>query len=473
MNIKRSEVLLTILAVLVDAIMIFAAFFGAYQLRAETEILQVVYLWPLPEYLRFVGLIIPFWIVIFALAGLYRSKHGRAQWGQFTKVFMAVSSAIMFVVAWVFLSRTLFFSRLIIIYAWVMAVFLVFIGRLLINALQRWLFRYNIGVRKVIIMGLTDTASTLKHQLETEQELGYKVVNGLFKPGVKELKHFLSHNPNIDEIIVADSEVPSDVMLDILAIAEEYNITFRLVPNLFEVKSTNVDVETLAAVPIIGYRRTSLTGWAGVIKRIFDIVMSTLAIILLSPILLLIACLIKIDSPGPILYRHKRIGYGKRYFYLYKFRTMKQEYCTGDGFTGKSDAEIFNQEFNDPTLVKEFEKQQKLKNDPRVTSLGNILRKTSLDELPQFFNVFVGNLSLVGPRPIVQAELSRYGQYRHRLFIVKPGVTGLWQVSGRSDMPYNERVKLDMFYIENWSLWNDIIILVKTVFVMLFRKNAY
>lgn len=473
MNTKRSEYLFTLLAVIVDSIMVFLSFYLAYQLRAETELIQVIYLWPLDSYLRFVAAILPIWILIFALAGLYKVQHGRAQWGQFTKVFMAVSSAIMFVVAWVFLSRTLFFSRLIIIYAWVLAVILVFAGRLLINAIQRWLFRYNIGVYNVIILGQSETAQTLKEELEQSKDLGYKVLNGLVEPSPKAFKEFLATHSNVDEVILADSELSSSATLELLALSEEHQVTFRLVPNLFEVKSTNVEVEALAAVPILTYRRTSIKGWAGVMKRTFDIMGSVAALILLSPILLLLALLVKLDSPGPIFYKHKRLGYNKRDFYLYKFRTMKTEYCTGAGFSGKTDAEIFSNDLNRPELVKEFQKEQKLKNDPRVTRLGHILRKTSLDELPQFFNVLLGTLSLVGPRPIVMDELDKYGEYKHRLFIVKPGVTGLWQVSGRSDMPYKERVKLDMYYIENWSLWSDIVILIKTFFVMLLRKNAY
>lgn len=473
MSTKRSDILFTLLTVIIDAMMIFLAFWLAYWTRAQIDIIQIVYLWPFDQYIRLIGLMIPFWIGIFASAGLYMMQPSRANWGAFTKVFLAVSSGIMFFVAWVFLTRTDFFSRLIVIYAWLMAIFLVFAGRLLIGALQRWLFRYNFGVHTVIILGKTDTAETLKSELEQRTELGYKVINGLVSPNVTAVRKFLAEHGRIDEIIVADSELTSNQVLDLIAIAEEHHIGFRLVPNLFEVKSTNVEVETLAAVPLIAYHQTPLGGWMGVVKRIFDIVGSSIALFLLSPLFVLISLLVKFDSKGPVYYKHKRLGFDKQHFYLYKFRTMRLEYCTGDQFSGKSDAEIFTQEFKDESLAKEFQKQQKLKDDPRVTRLGRILRKTSLDELPQIFNVFLGQLSLVGPRPIVDAELAKYGQYKHRLFVVKPGMTGLWQVSGRSDMPYRERVKLDMYYIENWTLWNDIIILIKTFFVVLFRRNAY
>ncbi len=470
---KRSEILFTLLAVVIDAVMIFLAFVSAYGLRSQTEIIQVVYLWPFRDYLWFITLMIPFWVIIFALSGLYRNRIGRAHWGEFTKVFLAVSASIMFFVAWVFLSRILFFSRLIVIYAWILATLFVFFGRLFINSLQRSLYRYGIGVQNVILIGKSETAATLKRELEVHEEFGYRVINGLLEPDIETIRQFLAGHPTIDEIIVADSDLPSARIYDIISLAEEHNIAFRLVPNLFEVKTTNVEVETLAAIPVIAYHQTPLIGWLGILKRIFDVVLASFALLLLSPIFVILAALIKADSPGPVYYRHKRLGLKKKPFFLYKFRTMKPEYCTGDDFQGQTDAEIFADKLHKPELVKEFQKQQKLKDDPRVTRLGRILRKTSLDELPQIFNVLIGHLSLVGPRPIVQDELAKYGPNRHRLFIVKPGLTGLWQVSGRSDMPYNERVKLDMYYIENWSLWSDIVILIKTVFVVLFRKNAY
>lgn len=473
MSTKRSDILFILFTALLDGIMILAAFWLAYWTRAAVDIIQIVFLWPFDQYIRLISLMIPVWIIIFAIAGLYAIQPSRASWGAFTKVFLAVSSGIMFFVVWVFLTRTDFFSRLIVIYAWLMAIVLVFIGRLMIGALQRWLFKYGIGIQSVIIIGQSETAETLKQELEAKKEFGYRIINGLVFPSLEAVKKFLAVNDGIDEMIVADSDLGSAEILDLIALAEEHQIGFRLVPNLFEVKSTNVEVQTLAAIPLINYKRTPLDGWKRVIKRSFDMIVSAIALLILSPLFVLIGILVKLDSKGPVYYKHKRLGLDKKHFYLYKFRTMYTNYCTGDLFTGKSDAEIFNQAFKNKNLIKEFEQQQKLKNDPRVTRLGRILRKTSLDELPQIYNVFLGQLSLVGPRPIVDVELTKYGTYKHRLFIVKPGMTGLWQVSGRSDMPYNERVKLDMYYIENWSMWNDIVILIKTFFVILLRKNAY
>lgn len=470
---KRSEIIFSLLAIPIDLLMVFLAFLFAYWLRSQTEITQVVYLWPLENYLALVAFMLPFWVLIFASAGLYAGDASRRPWGGFTKIFLAVSAGIMLFVAWIFLSRTIFFSRLIVIYAWIAAILLVSFGRFLMAESRRLLYRNGYALRRVIIIGQTETAETLKRELELNKNLGYEVVNGLVEPDVGRIKAFLTRYGKIDEMIVTDSELSAKTILELIALSEEYSIAFRLVPNMFEVKSTNVTVQTLAAIPVIEYHRTPLDGWAGLVKRVFDVIVSSLALIVLSPVFLIIILFIKLDSRGPVYYRHKRLGWRKRPFYLYKFRTLKAEYCTGDDYLGRTNKEIFEDQLKRPELSKEFAKSFKLKDDPRVTKIGQFLRKTSIDELPQLFNVLFGHLSLVGPRPIVEEELAKYGDYKHRLFIIKPGATGLWQVSGRSDMPYSERVKLDMYYIENWSLWSDFIILVKTGFVMLFRKNAY
>ncbi|SFV54684.1 Undecaprenyl-phosphate galactosephosphotransferase [hydrothermal vent metagenome] len=200
-------------------------------------------------------------------------------------------------------------------------------------------------------------------------------------------------------------------------------------------------------------------------KRLFDILFSATALLLLSPLFLIIAILIKVKSPdGPVFFGHRRIGKDGKFFRVYKFRTMVP------------DAETRLKKLLDanPSIRKEYEKDFKLKNDPRIIpGIGNFMRKSSIDELPQFFNSLIGNMSVVGPRPIVEDEIPKYGKYAIKLYSVKPGVTGLWQVSGRNDINYDERVALDMEYIDNQSLWLDIKIIFQTVLVMIFRKGAY
>ena len=200
-------------------------------------------------------------------------------------------------------------------------------------------------------------------------------------------------------------------------------------------------------------------------KRLFDIVFSLFAIVLLIPVFIIVSLLIKIKSPGaPVVFAHKRIGKDGKFFRVYKFRTMV------------ANAEKILEDWleNHPEIREEYEKDFKLKDDPRIISgIGNFMRKASIDELPQFFNSLLGDMSVVGPRPIVEKEVSKYGKYAIKLYSVKPGVTGLWQVSGRNDINYDERVAMDMEYIDNQTFWGDIKIIIQTVLVMVFKKGAY
>jgi lipopolysaccharide/colanic/teichoic acid biosynthesis glycosyltransferase len=202
-----------------------------------------------------------------------------------------------------------------------------------------------------------------------------------------------------------------------------------------------------------------------VAKRAFDVIFSFFALLFLTPVFLIIAILIKIVSPkGPVFFGHQRIGKDGKFFRIYKFRTMVPN------------AEEILQEWltNHPEIKKEYEKDFKLKDDPRIIpGIGTFLRESSLDELPQFFNSFIGNMSVIGPRPIIEDEVQKYGKYVVKLYSVKPGVSGLWQVSGRNDLSYDIRVKLDMKYINNQSLWLDIKIIFKTISVMIFKKGSY
>lgn len=200
--------------------------------------------------------------------------------------------------------------------------------------------------------------------------------------------------------------------------------------------------------------------WYYFTKRIIDIIGSTLGIILLSPVFLILVIIVKIDSKGSAFYGHKRLGKSGRIIKVYKFRSM---YTNSD--------ELFKK-FT-PEQKKEYAMNFKLKDDPRVTKVGKFLRKTSIDELPQLFNIFIGNMSIVGPRPIVEKELERYGKYKEKFLSVKPGLTGLWQVSGRSETTYEERVALDMKYIDNRTMWYDIKIFFKTFSAVFKKRGAY
>jgi Undecaprenyl-phosphate galactose phosphotransferase WbaP len=222
------------------------------------------------------------------------------------------------------------------------------------------------------------------------------------------------------------------------------------------------DVLFVNRTPILKVRDLLIVGLGARIKRFMDVVLSALGLVILSPLLLSLALLVKSTSRGPVLFGHRRLGEGGRPIRVYKFRSMEAD----------AESRLHQLLEADPALRAEYEATFKLSNDPRITAVGRWLRRTSLDELPQLFNVLAGTLSLVGPRPIVATEIDKYGPAASAILRVPPGMTGLWQISGRSDLDYAERVRLDMDYITHWSLWLDLRILVATLPAVVRRTGA-
>ena len=222
---------------------------------------------------------------------------------------------------------------------------------------------------------------------------------------------------------------------------------------------------------MISVSQTPLIGWGSIVKRIFDVVVTSIALIILSPVFLLLILLQQIINPGPILFKHERLTRYSKPFYLYKFRSMIWKYCERN--EGDTAAVIFRR-MGREDLAKEYEKNFKVEHDPRITPFGNFLRKSSLDELPQLLNVLKGDLSLVGPRPVPKHELDTKFNEKHGalLLSVKSGLTGLWQVSGRNDLSNEQRAQLELWYVQNWSFWLDIKIMFKTVKVVLMKVGA-
>jgi exopolysaccharide biosynthesis polyprenyl glycosylphosphotransferase len=271
----------------------------------------------------------------------------------------------------------------------------------------------------------------------------------------------LIHEFNVEELILASSSISSrDKLLDVFkryGFSSQINV--RMSSGLYEIITTGLKVREFAFVPLVAVNRVRMTGIENLIKMAMDYGLTIPLLFLASPLLLLIALLIKLDSKGPIIHRRRVMGVNNTQFDAFKFRTMK---TNGD--------QILDQY---PALKQELEETHKLVNDPRITSIGKFLRKTSLDELPQLFNVLMNQMSLVGPRIIHPDEMKMYAKWGMNLLTVKPGITGLWQVSGRSDISYRERVRLDMSYIRNWSFWLDLQLLWRTIPAVIRRKGAY
>jgi exopolysaccharide biosynthesis polyprenyl glycosylphosphotransferase len=485
---KNSELLFSLLLLPIDFLAILFAFIAAYALRVKVDTRPVAHPLGIIFFLKIFLLIVPVWILFFAINGLYTQSSLRGRWQELGHIFVAVSGGVMFMVLIDFVSKTpLFPSKSVPVYAYGISLVTVTLGRIIVRQIQRSLFAHGVGTYKAVIVGSGPLAQRLADSLLNTRLSGYEVVGvldtakgaqGRMTPlrvdsSLQNLLNRLEgQGKTVDEFIQADSQVGSDEIFELVEYAATNQLTYRFVPNQFGIFAAHSELGTLAGIPMVAMKRTPLDGWGRIVKRIFDIVASLLGLIILSPVFVVIALIIKLTDPGPVFYRHKRLSRTAKSIKVYKFRSMRQRFSEEKRFAGKTELEVFA-ELDRHDLVEEFKLNQKVKDDPRVSPIGGWLRRTSLDELPQLINILRGDISLVGPRPIVTAELEKYGADRSSLFSLKPGLTGLWQVSGRNDVSYDERVKLDIYYVENWSLWLDIKIILRTIVMVLRGRGAY
>ena len=330
----------------------------------------------------------------------------------------------------------------------------------------------------VLVMGAGKTAALVIDYMQRDAGLGYDFIGCL--EDNKPEKSVLDKMPCLGRFDDAERIIQETGVQHVMVMApglkpdEIQNIVYRLqplvkkvsfIPDMGSLPLATIDMKSLIDGHIVAFsfKNNLAERYNRIIKRAFDIVSTSIGLLCISPIFIGIALWIYKDSPGPVIFKHRRVGrYGKE-FNCYKFRSM----CV--------DADVKLKELlaSDPEAKAEWEKEFKLKNDPRITKSGAFLRKTSLDELPQLFNVLKGDMSLVGPRPIIQAEVPRYGKYIEDFYMVRPGITGMWQTSGRSDTTYEERVQMDTWYVRNWNVWFDIVLIWRTIAVVLTHKGAY
>lgn len=478
---KRSEITFALLRIPLDFAMTVAGILVGYQLRLQGDFIPGVNfvitkanLLPIQDYfeisLLFGGLL----VLVFAFFGLYDMKNTEGPLRESRRV--AKHSVVWFLVvmSYFFLTRVTFFSRLVLIYGFIFSLLFVILARLLLRRIERAFLKRNIGRRNVLLIGSNKIASRIATALQKDLHYNLKgylsersrEIEGLKNLGsLKDLKK-IAKNKAIDSIILTDQNLTELQDQQILQFCQENHIEYRFVPEILEVERSNIDIEPLAGFPVIHLKPTPLDGWGRITKRGFDVFFSGLGLILLSPLFGLIAVGIKHDSPGPVFFSKledgspaKRVGQERTLFTFYKFRTMRHN-THHLRFT-----ELADKSHRKGPLMK-------IKNDPRITSFGAKLRKTSLDELPNLWNVFKGDMSLVGPRPHLPEEVEKYEGSEHFLLTIKPGITGLSQISGRSDLDFEQEVRLDSYYIKHWSLWIDLKILVKTVFVVFGGKAA-
>ncbi len=474
--VKKSELIFTSILVPLDFLMILGAGLAAYFLRTSSWLEQyrpVLFRLNLP-FSRYFGLVIGvslFLLIVFALVGLYKIKLSRPFLEDFFKIVIGLSAGIIVLVFYIFIRREWFDSRFLILAGWLMAIIFVCFGRFLAGQWQKYLVKkYHLGAHRVLVVGQDGISQKVIQNIKEQANLGYLLVGNLIEPDLKKIRDKMK-NPGLEEIILADPDWPRKRIVELVDFCEENHLVFKFIPNLFQTLTVNSQAGTLGTIPLIEIRRTALDGWGRIIKRIFDVIFSSLFIIVFSPIYLLIAFIIKLDSPGQIIYKDYRYGYREKRFVFYKFRSVKADLCDGEFGTEKGNEMLRKLEKDQGKNLRGGSPLHKIKDDPRITKVGKFIRKYSLDELPQFFSVLKGDMSLVGYRPHMSYEVERYNKEQRKMFCSKPGITGLAQISGRSDLDFDEEVKLDLFYIENWSFILDIIILLKTPLIVLFKKH--
>lgn len=471
---KRSELFFDAILLPLDFFALLTAGAAAYFLRTSEliqEIRPAVFEIDLPffDYMELVTIVSLIIVGIFALQGLYAMQVTRRLLEEITRIVAGVTFGVMSVIFYTFLSAELFQSRFILIAAYVFALLFVALARYVIRRVQVALLRRGFGVHRIALVGNGRYARQMARLFRRWPHLGYRVVALQEVVRLDSLEK-LWREKGIDELIQTDPAMPEEDNLVLLDFCDQYKIDYKYIPNLFEAHAARVQYRQIGSIPIMELMRTPLEGWGRVAKRIMDITGSLTGIIFLSPILAATAMAVKIDCPGPVLYHQTRVGRHQKAFQVYKFRSMRPEYCTGDQFGGNK-AAAFEQNLRQNTNERAGP-LFKMRNDPRVTRAGRIIRKWRIDELPQFINVLKGEMSLLGPRPHLPQEALRYNKHQQKLFTIKPGMSGMAQVNGNAGLSFDQEATLDIGYIENWSLSLDVILLIKTFFLLLRDKNA-
>ncbi len=472
-HMKKPELIFNLVSLPVDATMLVAAgIFSFYsRLRFQDWVGPVIYNLQLQEFLNVVFQVVPAVLIIFAGLGLYNLKGTRRFSNELWRIILGISVGLFVVIILFFFNRELFPSRFIILASWILAIAMVVLGRMILKFVQEVLFKRGYGLHNVVIIKGTNGESEVVEAVFKKASNGYRLVAEL--PYVEEVIANLENlyaSDKIDEIVQTNSSLNDTVNLKIVEFARNKGLQFSFLPNLFDVQRNVVEASTVNGVPIISLKNSPLNGWGKVAKRALDILASLICLIITSPFFLAIAIAIKLDSKGPVVYPALRGGRGKD-FWFYKFRSMQTHLSVG---LGGEEAERVRQELwknNDrggaegPFL--------KIKNDPRVTRVGKFIRKSKLDELPQFWNVLKGDMSMVGPRAHVLDEVDRYRSRYRRMFSIKPGIFGMSQIAQISwpDLPFEEEIRLNTYYIENWSIWLDIKVLAKSFWLLFFAKK--
>lgn len=478
MNDRWSQIY-KVLLLLGDFVALFLAFVGAYLLRvrvAHKPLAESVYA---TQYIKIFLIILPIWLLMFAFLGLYRREVYESRLRQAPRLVVGSGIGMFMAISYQYFSlETVFPGHIVPVYGALFALALLLVEREILRWIRLAAFRYPWGVGRIMIIGNAETTKNLAHMLADTRRTGYKVVaivgrKSSVPAGMGHIRHFSSipsalkelQNLRIDSVVQTEWYQQPELNSHIVEAVQAKHIDYKFIPTHNAFYTNSNTVELFHGLPTVNVHPTPLIGWGRIIKRAFDFFASLIGIILLSWLYLLIAITIKVTDPrGPVIFSQKRITRHGRTFKFYKFRSMKHKY------SGPTAIESFKK-MKRPDLIAEYEKYRKVQNDPRVTFIGKILRATSLDELPQFFNVLKGDISLVGPRAFLPEELVLY-KASPLLLSVRTGITGLWQVSGRSHLTFEQRLELELYYVQHWSFLLDLRILMRTVWVVLFNRGG-
>ncbi|MEW6684720.1 MAG: sugar transferase [Candidatus Edwardsbacteria bacterium] len=447
------------LTILADFVVIILSFIGAYWLRAHLleDYFAEAPLAPLKEYLWLLLIILPLWFLLLHQGGAYQPLRTKTFW-EINKCILKVSLFGTLILGTViFLFKAAYLSRTFILTFIIANLLLLIFWRSGLLFFLRSVRRRGYNYRNVLIIGAGKIAENCVELIKKHADWGFRVFDILSTESINKLSEILYQNV-IDEVIFA---VPHSQLQKIeigLKTCEKIGVRTHILLDWFETPIAKTRLEEFHGMPMLTLTTTPFTERALFIKRTIDIIVSSILLLVFSPLMVIIGMLIKLTSSGPIFFRQIRCGLQGRKFNFYKFRSMVE-----DAEQKLDEVRALN-EMNGPVF--------KIKNDPRLTKIGKILRKTSLDELPQLFNVLKGEMSLVGPRPPIPPEVEQYEPWQRRRLSMKPGLTCLWQISGRNEIDFDEWMKLDLQYIDNWSLGLDFKILLKTIPVVLSGKGA-
>jgi exopolysaccharide biosynthesis polyprenyl glycosylphosphotransferase len=476
---SNASLIYSFILVVGDGLALVAAFVLAYFLRSHLGHVPVAHPIHGTTYLGIFLLLLPFWILVFALMGLYGNSIQEKRFVEFGRLLIGSFIGLFFVTSYAYFSlHPVFPSKLVPVYGFAMAFVFLVAFRNLARGLRSRLFSYDVGITNVLLAGNTKVTIELIELLKDSKVSGYRIVGVVAdkqqaKQRYPDLKVFDSFEEaiahldpsHIHGIVQTELYASGERNNEVLEYAQTHHISYRFVPGNSELFVGNIAVELFrSSIPVIAVHQTALIGWGRIVKRLFDLILGGIFLLIALPFMVIIAIL-NLFASGSVFFRQPRLTRFNHEFRVYKFRSQYKR------FDGTTPEEAFMR-LGQPQLAKQYrENGDYLENDPRVTAFGGFLRRTSLDELPQLINVVKGDISLVGPRALIPQELNQF-EKKNMILAVKSGLTGLAQISGRKDISVPERRKLDLYYVQNWSLWLDIAILIKTFRVVLRRSGA-